>query len=364
MQTIAFTARQDEFWSAVLRRDTSFEGIFVLAVKTTGVFCRPGCPARFPLRSNVEFFPDRSAALHAGYRACRRCKPLHTPGATLPLVERLKSMIDAEPATRVTGAMLEAQGIDPSTARRQFQRAFGMSFAAYQRARRMGTALAAMRNGFNVLKTQLEHGFESPSGFRDAFTQLFGTPPSRSAAVRCLIARWIESPLGPMLALADDSGLYVLDWVNRRGLEREIGRLRKQTGAAIVPGDHALLTQTERELGDYFAGRRHTFTIPLAQRGSGFQNRVWNALIDIPFGTTTSYAALANSLGRASAVRAVARANGDNYRSILVPCHRVIGSDGQLTGYGGGLARKQWLLDHERDGAKTPSSASRQRGNF
>ena len=348
MNSQNFTAREEEFWQALQRRDSSYEGIFFLGVKTTGIFCRPICSARKPLRKNVEFFPGKVEALHAGFRPCLRCKPMQTTGEVPTLVEKLRRQIEAQPAARLRERDLIDMGIDPSTARRQFQRYFGMSFQAYQRARRMGSALAAVRKGVNVLDTQLDHGFESSSGFREAFGRLFGTAPSRSSGVHCLLSRWIESPLGAILALADDDGLHVFDWVDRRGLEREIMRLRARTGFVIVPGSHPILDQAEREIGEYFAGRRKIFTLPLAHRGTDFQRRVWEALLQIPAGETRSYAEIARRIDEPKAVRAVARANGDNYRGIIIPCHRVIGSDGSLTGYGGGLARKQWLLDHER----------------
>jgi AraC family transcriptional regulator, regulatory protein of adaptative response / methylated-DNA-[protein]-cysteine methyltransferase len=344
-----FTDREEEFWCALQSRDSSYEGIFFLGVKTTGIFCRPICSARKPLRKNVEFFPGKAEALHAGFRPCLRCKPMHTTGTVPTLVEKLRRQIEANPAERLRERDLVEMGIDPSTARRQFQRFFGMSFQAYQRARRMGSALAAVRKGINVLDTQLDHGFESSSGFREAFGKLFGTAPSKSSNVHCLLSRWIESPLGAILALADDSGLHVFDWVDRRGLEREIIRLRARTHFAIVPGTHPVLDQAEREINEYFAGQRKLFTAPLAPRGTDFQRRVWNELLQIPSGETRSYAEIAKRIGEPKAVRAVARANGDNFRGIIIPCHRVIGSDGSLTGYGGGLARKQWLLDHEKN---------------
>ena len=348
MSTKRFEQRGDEFWQAMQRRDSSYEGIFVVGVKTTGIFCRPVCPARKPLRENVEFFPGKTQALYAGYRPCLRCRPMHENGKVPALVETLLRQVEQRPSEPLRERELVEMGIEPSTARRQFQRYFGMSFQAYQRARRMGSALAAVRNGSNVLDTQLEHGFESPSGFREAFAKLFGAAPSKASGVHCLIARWIESPLGPILALADDGGLHVFDWVDRRGLEREILRLRQRTKFAIVPGDHPVLDQAEREIGEYFAGSRNAFTLPLARRGTDFQQRVWDSLLAIPPGETRSYAEVANSIDQHRGVRAVARAVGDNYRGIVIPCHRVIGSDGSLTGYGGGLARKQWLLDHER----------------
>lgn len=349
MNSKSFAQRKAEFWRAVQKRDSSYEGIFFLGVKTTGIFCRPVCSARRPLRQNVEFFPGKSEALHAGFRPCLRCKPMQTTGEIPTLVEKLRRQVEQNPAQRLREKDLRGMGIDPSTARRQFQRFFGMTFQAYQRARRMGSALAAVRKGTNVLDTQLDHGFESSSGFREAFAKLFGAAPSKSNMVHCLFARWIESPLGAILALADDDGLYVFDWVDRRGLEREIVRLRAKTKYAIVPGAHPVLDRAEREIGEYFAGRRRTFTLPFATRGTDFQRRVWSELLRIPAGETRSYAEIARRIGEPRAVRAVARANGDNFRGIVIPCHRVIGSDGSLTGYGGGLARKQWLLDHEKN---------------
>ncbi len=337
-----------EVTKAFLASDSRYEGIFFVAVKTTRIFCRPTCKARKPFLKNVEFFADKSDALHAGYRPCLRCKPMHTVAEVPAFVEKLKALVDADPTARLRERDLLDLGIEPTTARRQFQRAFGMSFHAYQRARRMGSALATVRKGSNVLDTQLDHGFESSSGFREAFAKVFGAPPSKASGVKCLYARWLDSPLGPMLAIADDRGLHVVDWVDRRGLERAIERLRAREKAAIVPGAHPVLDQIERELREYFAGTLLQFQTPLAPWGTPFQNSVWQQLLAIPRGQTRAYAELAKALGAPKAVRAVARANGDNFRGVIIPCHRVIGSDGSLTGYGGGLARKQWLLDHER----------------
>jgi AraC family transcriptional regulator of adaptative response/methylated-DNA-[protein]-cysteine methyltransferase len=356
MSKTQFTERADEFWRALRRRDSSYEGIFVVGVKTTGIFCRPVCPARKPLRKNVEFFPGSKEALYSGYRPCFRCRPMSANGKVPTLVEAFRRQVERRPTEPVRDRDLAAMGIEPSTARRQFQRYFGMSFQAYQRSRRMGSALAAVRNGSSVLDTQIEHGFESSSGFREAFAKLFGAAPSKASGVHCLLARWIDSPLGPILGLADDDGLHVFDWVDRRGLEREILRLRKRTKFAIVPGDHPVLDQAAAEIAEYFAGTRRSFTLPLAPRGTDFERRVWDALLAIPPGETRSYADVAASIGQPEAVRAVARAIGDNYRGIIIPCHRVIGSDGSLTGYGGGLARKQWLLDHERASKAVPDA--------
>jgi AraC family transcriptional regulator, regulatory protein of adaptative response / methylated-DNA-[protein]-cysteine methyltransferase len=335
-------------YRAVVERDPAFEGIFYVAVKTTGIFCRPTCRVRTPMRKNVEFFPSVSEALHAGFRPCRRCRPLEREPNAPPLVARLLAEVEADPSARLRDGDLSERGIDPSTARRAFKRYCGMTFQAYHRARRMGLALAGVRQGKSMLDLQLDHGFESGSGFRTAFNRLLGTAPSRSQAVDCLYAHWIETPLGPMLALADDRGLALLEFVDRRGLERELQTLQKKFGRSILPGTHRYLEQIDAELNAYFAGRSLTFATPIAMGGSPFQRAVWNALLGIPPGTTRSYADIATAIGMPTAVRAVGRANGDNPLSLIVPCHRVIGANGTLTGYGGGLWRKQWLLDHER----------------
>jgi len=335
-------------YRAVVRRDPAFEGIFYVAVKTTGIFCRPTCRVRTPKRENVEFYASVGEALQAGFRPCKRCRPLEREPDAPAVVARLLAVVEADPTARLRDADLRAHGIDPSTARRAFKRYCGMTFQAYHRARRMGLALAGVRQGKSMLDLQLDHGFESGSGFRTAFTRLLGTAPSRSQGVDCLYARWIETPLGPMLALADDRGLAALEFVDRRRLTRELEALQKKLGRSALPGSHRYLDQIDRELTAYFAGRALGFSTPIAMHGTTFQRAVWKALLDIPPGATRSYADIAARIGMPSAVRAVGRANGDNPLCLIVPCHRVIGANGTLTGYGGGLWRKAWLLDHER----------------
>jgi AraC family transcriptional regulator of adaptative response/methylated-DNA-[protein]-cysteine methyltransferase len=335
-------------YRALVERDPAFEGIFYVAVRTTGIFCRPTCRVRTPKRQNVEFFGTVGEALHAGFRPCLRCRPLEREPDAPAVVARLLAEVEAEPTARLRDADLLKRGVDPSTARRAFKRYCGMTFQAYHRARRMGLALAGVRQGKSMLDLQLDHGFESGSGFRTAFNRALGTAPSRAQAVDPLYARWIETPLGPMLALADDRGLALLEFVDRRSLERELRSRQKKFGRSILPGAHRYLEQIDAELASYFAGRRLGFATPLAMHGTPFQRAVWNALLAIPAGDTRSYADIAQAIGTPTAVRAVGRANGDNPLCLIVPCHRVIGANGTLTGYGGGLWRKAWLLDHER----------------
>jgi len=350
MNARALPSRSDMV-TAYQNGDSSYDGVFFTAVRTTGIFCRPTCPARKPKRENCEFFPDAQGALLASYRPCARCRPLSHPNETSDVVRRLVEAVEREPLKRWRDADFDALAVHASTARRQFQRRFGMTFVEYARARRLGSAFKAIRSGERVIDAQLDAGFESSSGFRDAFARIMGAPPA-SRATRALFAAWLDTPLGPMTAVADEHALHLLEFVDRRGLEREIERLRLRQKAGIAPGRTAPIVQIEQELAEYFAGRSMTFETPLARpSGSPFQNAVWDALLTIPPGETWSYAQLARAVGSPRAVRAVGTANGANQLAIVIPCHRVINTTGELGGYAGGLPRKRWLLDHERRAA-------------
>lgn len=339
-------------YQAVVRRDPAYEGVFLTGVKTTGIFCRPTCRAKRPKAENVEFFPTVTEALHGGYRPCRLCRPMDSTKPVPPLVEKLRRAVDASAEGRVTDKDLAAMGVEPSTARRQFKSYHGMTFQAYQRARRMGLALREVGVGRPVIEVQLAHGYESTSGFRDAFARVFGRSPRAAKGGRCLLAQRIETPLGTMLAIADEQGLRLLEFADRRGLERELIVLRRRLKCAIVPGGNATLEETARQLGRYFAGESLDFDLPLAPVGSEFQLRVWKELGKIPPGTTRSYSGMAEKLKMPNARRAVGRANGSNMLALVIPCHRVIRADGTLCGYAGGLWRKQRLLEHERKYAR------------
>ncbi|MCC6677270.1 MAG: methylated-DNA--[protein]-cysteine S-methyltransferase [Phycisphaerales bacterium] len=358
---------EDELYQALVNRDTSLDGVFFAGIRTTGVFCRPGCGARKPNRENVEYFPTVSAALHAGYRPCRRCRPLE-PAGSPPWLREVLALIESAGDRRLTAHDLRARGLEPSTVSRYFKARHGLTFHGYQRARRVGSAMVEIRRAGGgarrkpgaVGRAAARAGFSSSSGFREAFSRMFGAPPSDGAGAVALRARWIETPLGPVLAVAGDDGLCLLEFVDRRGLPAQIETLRRRFGGAVVPGPAPHLDSIEAELSRYFAGRLTEFRTPLAIRGTPFQEQVWAALRAIPLGATRSYAQIAREIGRPSAVRAVARANGDNRLAIIIPCHRVIGSDGSATGYGGGVWRKLRLLELERDAARglgLPTSA-------
>lgn len=334
-------------YQALIERDSTFEGIFFAAVKTTHIFCRPTCPARKPKFENVTYFSTAQEALFAGYRACLRCQPLELKPTPPLFVKELVQAIENSPAEKLRDRDLRTKGLDPSTVRRQFQKHYGMTFHAYQRARRMGLALYEVRNGEKVIDAQLNQGYESASGFWESFKKIFGHAPSQAEQVNCLFAKWIDTPLGAMLALANDKGLYLLEFVDRKGLENEILFIRKRTKCIIVPGNNIILEKITKELDSYFSGENLEFSVPLVLNGTAFEQEIWQELQAIPIGQTTTYGQLAQKVERPKAVRAVGRANGKNCLAIVVPCHRVVGADGKLTGYGGGLWRKKWMIEHE-----------------
>ena len=341
-------ANQQEYYLALLEKKSEYEGVFYVGVKTTGVFCRPTCPARKPKMENCEFYETAQEALLASFRPCKRCRPLSHPNQVSDLVRLLVEAVEENPEKRWTNQDFQKLSVDASTARRQFKKRFGMTFVEYARARRMGLALKQIREGHAVIDAQLSTGYESSSGFRDAFSRIMGAAPSRSGHHNILKASWIDTRLGPMMAIADEEALYLLEFVDRRGLEREVERLRQRTKSAIVPGDTAPIRSIELELGAYFDGKLTEFKTPLFLLGSPFQKEVWDRLLRIPPGQTSSYGEIAAAMGRPTAYRAVAQANGANQLAIVIPCHRVINTSGELGGYGGGLSRKQWLLHHEQ----------------
>jgi len=368
---------RSEMEAAFLTRDGRWDGLFVAAVTTTGVFCKPSCPARKPKPENVEYYATAREALFAGFRPCLRCKPLETAGDP-EWVLRLLSMVEADPDRRFRDAELAAEGIDPVAARRFWQRRYGMSFQAYSRARRLGRAFEALRRGDALDDAILERGWESFSGFREAFGARFGAPPGRAARAKGTAPAdfvrlgWIETPLGPMVAGAVEEGVCLLEFSDRRMMEAQLESVRSRFGLPLAPGESPHLASLRAELESYFSGKLAVFSTPLALRGSPFEESVWRELMRIPLGETRTYSALAEALGKYGASRAVGHANGMNRIAILVPCHRVVrsgypgaaalsdrsaaGGDADpdapsalesLGGYGGGLWRKRALLELE-----------------
>lgn len=333
---------------AVEDRDASFEGLFWLGVTSTGILCRPGCPARTPKPENQRFFANVSEGLAAGFRPCRRCRPLEAKGETPVWLRPLLAEVEADPTRRWTDAEITATGFSPVRIRRWFQAHHGMTFHAYLRARRLGSALGRIQKGQDLMPAGFDAGYASVSGFRDAFAKLFQATPGKVKGIATPVwVRPLSTPMGMMVAATTEEGLCLLEFHDRRAFETQVQVLHRRLGARFAPGDHPLLRQAESELEEYFDGSRREFSIPLVMPGSPWELDVWSELLKIPCGSTRSYAAIARGLGRPGASRAVGTANGRNRLAIVIPCHRVIRADGSLSGYGGGVWRKHALLDHE-----------------
>jgi AraC family transcriptional regulator of adaptative response/methylated-DNA-[protein]-cysteine methyltransferase len=264
-----------------------------------------------------------------------------------PLMER----IERQPDERIRERELRQLGVEPARVRRYFETRYGLTFQAYCRARRLSRAFERIRDGEALDDAVFETGYESHSGFREAFQKVFGQPPGRSADASCIRLAWIDTPLGPMVAGATDKGVCLLEFTDRRMLEHQLTTLQRRFKAALAPADHPHLATLREELAEYFAGTRKTFDVPIDAPGTPFEERVWRELSLIPFGETRSYEEIARIVATPAAVRAVGRANGMNRIAIVIPCHRVLNKSGELGGYGGGLWRKRRLLHLERNGS-------------
>jgi AraC family transcriptional regulator of adaptative response/methylated-DNA-[protein]-cysteine methyltransferase len=265
-------------------------------------------------------------------------------------VRALLTRLDASPEVRIREGELREMGLDPGRVRRQFLQDYGMTFQAYCRARRLGKAFESIRGGTALDEAVFDSGFDSHSGFRAAFARIFGTSPGQAREGDCIRLSWVQTPMGPMVAGAVDAGLCLLEFTERRMLEAQFDTLRQRFEMALVPGETPHLEQARGELGEYFAGKRREFTVPLAYPGTAFERAVWGRLLAIPYGETRSYEELARAVGRPGASRAVGTANGRNRIAIVIPCHRVVNKNGELGGYGGGLWRKRLLLELEKSG--------------
>ncbi|MEM0939549.1 MAG: methylated-DNA--[protein]-cysteine S-methyltransferase [Bacteroidota bacterium] len=335
----------NEMYQALLDKNSQYEGVFIVGVKTTGIFCRPTCSARKPKIENVEFFASTKEALANGYRACRVCRPMSeyqsAPEWLLPLLRE----VEAAPQKKWTDYELGQQGYSPNRIRRYFKKTHGITFQSYLRMSRINGAFLKIKEGQTVTKSAFEQGYDSLSGFSESFKNLTGFSPGEKGQL--ITINRIPTPLGPMMIGVMDEGLCLLEFTDRKMLETQIEVLKKRLKTGMITGKHPMIDTVSHQLKEYFKGERKVFDIPLIVPGTDFQQKVWDALVQIPYGVTRSYKQQANAVGNTKAVRAVAKANGENRIAIIIPCHRIIGSDGSIVGYGGGIHRKQWLLKHE-----------------
>ncbi len=330
-------------WNAFEARDRSHDGKFVGAVKTTGIYCKPSCPARHPKRENVEFFTSAGAAQAAGYRACLRCRPDEI-GRDREAVAKALALIEAANMPLCLNEIATAVGYAPHHFQRLFTRDLGVSPAAYARAIRAQRAEQHLRKEKSVTDVVYDAGYAAPSRFyADADERLGMTPSAWREGGRGETIRWAiaDSPLGPMLVAATARGICRLSFD-----EDETALARHFHAATILPDNGTIAALVEgalRAIREPMA----IHDLPIDVAGTAFQQAVWQELRRIPPGETRSYAQIAAAVGKPGAVRATGSANGANPVAVIVPCHRVVRSDGTLGGYAYGLERKQKLLDAE-----------------
>jgi len=269
-------------------------------------------------------------------------------GETPDYVNAIIKELHQNPYIRIKDQDLRHRSIEPTQIRRWFKKHHNLTFHTYQRMLRINSAFNSIQKGETITNSAFDSGFESLSGFNESYRSIFGEPPTRTNKKSVLNIVRFTTPIGPMFALASSQGVCLLEFTDRRMLETEFKDLCKRLNAVILPGKNPYLDQVQSEIFEYFSRKRKTFTVSLHTPGTDFQKSVWIILREIPYGKTRSYKQQAIALGNSKAVRAVASANGHNRISIIIPCHRVIGSDGSLTGYGGGLHRKKWLIDFEK----------------
>ena len=338
----------DTAWAAFMRRDRSWDGRVIGAVRTTGVYCKPSCPARRPKREHVSFFESGEHARAAGYRPCLRCKPDEV-GRDREAVDLAIKLIEQAEEAPTLAELAETVGYAPHHFQRIFKRDVGVSPAGYARALRNKRVEAALKENGRVTDAIYDAGYSGPSGFySDAKERLGMTPSAWRDGGRGETIRWttFDSPIGEMLIAATSRGICRLTFEDS---EESLTRLFPR--ATIVKDDGGLKELVE---GALTAIERPAAAPHLAidVAGTAFQEAVWRELRKIPLGETRSYAEIAAAIGAPKAVRAVGTANGDNHVAVLIPCHRVIRSDGTLGGYAGGLDRKLKLLESEKAGAQ------------
>jgi AraC family transcriptional regulator, regulatory protein of adaptative response / methylated-DNA-[protein]-cysteine methyltransferase len=334
-------------WAAFSARDRLLDGKFVGAVKTTGIYCKPSCPARHPLKHNVEYFGDGAAARAAGYRACLRCKPDEV-GRDREAVAKALRLIEGAEDVPALDDLASAVGYAPHHFHRLFKRDTGVTPAAYARAVRARRAEAALKGSRTVTEALYDAGFQSPSRFYAAADDRLGMTPSawrKGGAGVTIRYAIVDTVLGSMLLAATDRGICRLSFD-----EDESELHHRFPNATIEAGGEAMADLVNSAVAAV-ADPAHMPTLPLDVAGTAFQQAVWTELRRIPPGETRSYAQIAAAVGKPDAVRATGSANGANNVAVLIPCHRVIRTDGSLGGYAYGLERKLELLKREGIGA-------------
>jgi AraC family transcriptional regulator, regulatory protein of adaptative response / methylated-DNA-[protein]-cysteine methyltransferase len=343
-------ARDEERWQAVSRRDPAFDGRFLFAVRTTGVYCRPSCASRPAKRENVSFFANAAEAERAGYRACKRCRPdkLGAPDPQVEAVKRACEQIESAEEAPKLADLAASVGLSPYHFHRVFKTITGVTPKAYAAERRARRAADKLRTADTITEAIYDAGFNSSSRFYESTAARLGMTPGAvrrggaGAVIRFAVG---EASLGAVLVAATDKGVCaIMLGDDPQALVRE---LQDRFPRAELKGGDAEFERTVARVVGLVEAPGQRLDLPLDIRGTAFQQRVWAALQAIPPGETATYTEIARAIGQPTAVRAVAQACGANPLAIAIPCHRVVRADGDLSGYHWGVERKRKLLDRE-----------------
>ncbi len=345
-------------YAAMQARDTAFDGAFVICVKTTGIYCRPSCTVRQPFRKNIYFLPSNEAAEAAGFRACKRCKPKDNAwtDSAPDLVHRATAALDEANTESITVQHLaDIVGATTGALNSAFRRVLGVTAQEYAAARKVERFKDGVRSGGDVTTAMYDAGYGSSSRLYENASKRLGMTPGayqRGGRGMTIAYQTLDSPAGRMIVAATEYGVCSVRF--GAGDDELVADVHREFPEAAVKRDEGRLGEWIAQIGEHVNGLRPRLDIPLDIQGTAFQWRVWRALQEIGYGRTKSYKQVAADIGQPTAVRAVARACATNKAAVLIPCHRVVGSDGSLTGYAYGVERKAALL--EMESANLPSS--------
>jgi AraC family transcriptional regulator of adaptative response/methylated-DNA-[protein]-cysteine methyltransferase len=349
---IVFNAHDEiTYWQAVQEHDRQFDGVFVYAVRSTGIYCRPSCPSRRPTRENVSFFALPEAAERAGYRACKRCNPrdVDTADPQAELVRRICRSIETSPDMPTLDELSAEFHVSPYHLQRTFKRIMGITPRQYAEHCRVNQFKAQLRNGDSVTSALYDAGYGSSSRLYEHADANLGMTPSvyqKGGSGMEIGYKIVDCSLGRLLVAATARGVCAVSLGDDDA--PLVNALHDEyPSAEIVPGGESFSAWVQAIL-DYLGGWQPHLDLPLDLQATAFQRRVWQELQAIPYGETRSYSQVAAAIGQQTAVRAVAHACASNPVSLVIPCHRVVRQDGSLGGYRWGIGRKQTLLAHEQ----------------
>ena len=336
----------EQYYEAVKNRDTNFIGSFFFGVKTTGIFCIPSCRARTPKPENLVYYTQVNELVAEGFRPCKLCKPTLNAYEMPPDIKQAIKMIHESPFEKIKDTHLVEHGIRPEKLRRWFKKNYGITFHAYQRMHRISNAYQNIKNGKKITDSAFNSGYESLSGFNHTFKTLLGKEPNKSNELCVIHIRRITTPLGPMLICASEKGICLLEFTDQKTLETELINLESKRQATILLGENQIIQQAEKELNEYFQGKRTVFNTPIDQSDTDFQINYWHHIQQIPFGETRCSSSLAKELQTNE--RYIQETNKMNKVAIILPCHRVICNPNKLHDNRKGLERKNVLIKLEK----------------